>query len=289
MSPIITEIPPPSGGGGSQTLAQTLALGANANSIQITNGHAATAATSIPIFSQIPTLLSPTAVQTGDFTAAAGNLVPCDISAGSFTVTLPTAPADQTQVCVEVVARVTTGAPFYVTVACGGSDVLFIASGATSGIMGSGSVVFQYNASGAIWYAPGTGDLLPSGWQFGYDIYTTGNVNITGTTSGSPTTFLTCAAHVFDGAPVRSLLYLTSMITPSGVAATLQAGIFESGSLIQATTYNIGNNVNGIGFGGTLGWQLTPSAGSHTYTFAGWVSTGSGIVAQAISAEFMKV
>lgn len=47
--------------------------------------------------------LSPTAVKTSNYTANPGEMVLCDLSAGSFTVTLPLYPPDGTQVGVQIV------------------------------------------------------------------------------------------------------------------------------------------------------------------------------------------
>lgn len=221
---------------------------------------------------------SPTAVKTGNYTAAAGDLVACDISGGSFTVTLPTAPADKTQVCVEIVNRVTTIVshqfiPTYVTVATGGADVLFKASGATSGIMGRGSIIFQYNAAASIWYAPGTGDLLPTGWEFGYDEIVSDAV-ISATTEASGNTVITCAAHVFDGSPVNAIFEGGggfSMVAGS----TCVVSLFESTTQIGRLTSAVNNTALVLLFPYHGSFQFTPSAGSHTYTVTAFRATAN--------------
>ena len=96
--------------------------------------------------------LTPTAVKTTTYSAAANDFVPCDTTGGGFTVTFPTAPADGTRVGVKHVVR---GGTNVVTIATGGSDVFNVAAGATTGtvtLLNQG-VVFQYKATGAIWYA----------------------------------------------------------------------------------------------------------------------------------------
>lgn len=94
--------------------------------------------------------LAPTAVKTANYTAVVGDLVPCDTSGGVFTVTLPTAPADKSTIAVELVT-----AGNNLTVARGGSDVFHKTGGATSITMATANrvLVFQYKATGAIWYA----------------------------------------------------------------------------------------------------------------------------------------
>jgi hypothetical protein len=95
--------------------------------------------------------LTPTAVKTSAYTAAAGDFVPCDTTSGGFTVTLPTAPADGTVVGIKHVIQGSTNA---VTYATGGSDVLNKTGGATSGtlVLLAQAVVLQYKSSSAIWY-----------------------------------------------------------------------------------------------------------------------------------------
>lgn len=108
-----------------------------------------------------------TAVKTTTYVAAAQDLVPCDTATtGSFTVTLPTAPADRTLVCIKHVIQ---GGANVVTIACGGSDVINKAGGVTSATLPNvaESYLFQYKASGAIWYilahdAPRTAQYLAS-------------------------------------------------------------------------------------------------------------------------------
>lgn len=256
------------GGGGSGTVTS---VGSANGSVTVTNPT--TTPDLAVVFSKgSPT---PTAVKTSAYNAVVGDLIPCDISGGSFTVTLPTAPADKSQIVVEVVKRVTTGAPTYVTVACGGSDVLFIAAGATSGIIGRGSVVFQYNASGAIWYAPGTGDLLPTGWEFGYD-QITANVSVTSTTESSPTTVITCAAHVFDGGPVMAQFFTNSLV--NGGASQTLLNLWEGASNLGILINQSGTSIAPASVGM---YRFTPTAGSHSYVVNGWRAVANGTVTAA--------
>ena len=96
-------------------------------------------------------VLVPTAVKTTNYNAAVADLVPCNSSGGAFTVTLPTAPSDESLIAVKIV--VAPGG-HNVTIAAGGSDVFNVAAGATSltlSLLFQG-VVLQYKATGAIWY-----------------------------------------------------------------------------------------------------------------------------------------
>jgi hypothetical protein len=96
------------------------------------------------------TLLTPTAVKTTAYSAAAGDFVPCDSTSAGFAVTLPTAPADKTLIGVKHVIQ---GGTNSVTVITGGSDVFNKAGTTTLNLTSSSrGVVVQYKASTAIWY-----------------------------------------------------------------------------------------------------------------------------------------
>jgi hypothetical protein len=94
--------------------------------------------------------LTPTAVKSGAYAAAAGDLVRADASAGVVPLTLPNAPADKTQIAVKVTALTS---PNTVTVATQGADVFNATGGATSFTMRAPnqSAIFQYDATNHIW------------------------------------------------------------------------------------------------------------------------------------------
>lgn len=96
--------------------------------------------------------LTPTAVKTTNYSAAAGDFVPADISSAGWTLTLPTAPADGTVIGVKVIAYTY---PNVLTLQLGGSDVFNVAGGAQSGTLAilNQATLLQYKATGAIWYA----------------------------------------------------------------------------------------------------------------------------------------
>lgn len=123
-------------------------------------GDGAKAWASLPFSSTpSPLPLTPTLVKTANYTASANQIIPCDVSGGGFTVTIPTAPADGTGMVVKIVKQTTLPtAPNTLTFACGGSDVLNIASGSTSGALTlkGQAVRLQYSASAAIWYVIST-------------------------------------------------------------------------------------------------------------------------------------
>jgi hypothetical protein len=262
-------------GGGSGTVTS---VGSADSSVTVTNPTTTPdLSVSYSHITGAPAQLAPTAVKVANYNAVAADYVVCDVTGGAFTVTLPTAPADKTQIAVEIVAQTTTGAPKLLTVAAGGSDVFYVAAGATSILMGQPfvTVVFQYKASGAIWYAPGAGASLPSGFEFGYDPIVA-NVPITSSTEATGTTIISCAAHGFDGAPVLATFFSSGVF--AGVAGVMSLSLFESTTEQGVFVYTQG--VSGAQPGGAmLGClRFTPSAASHTYTVTGFRTVANGVV-----------
>jgi hypothetical protein len=96
--------------------------------------------------------LTPTAVKSGAYTAAAGDFVPVDASGGTVTVTLPAAPADRARIGVKIVAQAAT--PNTVTISRGGSDVFNKAGGSTALSLNAlfQGIIVQYASSTGIWY-----------------------------------------------------------------------------------------------------------------------------------------
>jgi len=100
--------------------------------------------------------LVPTAVKTANYSAAVSDAVPADISGGSWTLTMPTAPADKTLVAAKVIAIAPGNA---LTVAAGGSAVFDAPGGSATATLVelSQAKVWQYDAALAVWF-PFTGD-----------------------------------------------------------------------------------------------------------------------------------
>lgn len=95
--------------------------------------------------------LTPTAVKTANYTATAGEYVPVNTTSGSVTVTLPTAPADGTQIAVKIVS----GGNSCIVARGGSSDVFNVDSGSTTitlTAVGIG-VTLRYAAASSIWYS----------------------------------------------------------------------------------------------------------------------------------------
>lgn len=96
-------------------------------------------------------LLDHADVKTAPYTAAVNQRVPVDTTAGAVTITLPTAPANNTVV---VVKHVIQGGSNAVTVARGGTDVFNVAGGTTTHSLPlvNQAALFEYRSSTGVWY-----------------------------------------------------------------------------------------------------------------------------------------
>ena len=136
---------------------------------------------------------------------------------------------------------------------------------------------------GTTWYGAQAAPIGP-GYEFGYD-QITANVNATGTTEGTATTVITCSAHTFDGQPVIAKFHAPGMRPSTTLGSTIVIGLFESGTLINrlAQQGNWAGSANPFTTAeGSFRFQ--PSAGSHSYVVAAWVSSTTGTPAVAAGA-----
>ncbi len=125
------------------------------------------------------------------------------------------------------------------------------------------------------------------GYEIGYDQIVS-DTNITGT-SAPGTTFLTCAAHWFDGAPVLAHFFSPWVQTGASLLIIL---LYEDTTQI-ATIHDTrpGSNVQ---IGGAVGFlRFTPTIGPHTYKLTAFVSSGTGIIgaspgARSYSPAFLR-
>lgn len=253
--------------------------------------------------------LTPTAVKTSGYTAVVGDFVPVDTTSGSVTITLPTAPADKSQIAVKQVIR---GGTNTVTIAAGGSDVFNRAGGPTTLTLTLSNSAFslQYKSSTAIWYA--VSDDLPYGgllanaqtWSGVQTFVTpvlgtpasvtltnaTGLVASTGTTAtGTPSssTFLrgdnTWAAPAGTGTVTvvsSGSLTSTALVTGGG-SQTLQtaattATMDSSGNISTPGAITTGAGGANAGFVG-LGQGTAPSTGTTNIKIAAPASVTSYI------------
>lgn len=151
-----------------------------------------------------------------------------------------------------------------------GGSVSGVLSGVTiSGTGASGKVPVATSASAGAW-------TFPPGYEFGYDQITS-TINVTGTTQGTGTTIITCAAHTFDGSPV--------LVEFFGVAqlATIASDLFavtlnESGAAIaDLVTNRVGVATTPIDFWTVTGrLRFTPSAASHSYVITAYTASTTG-------------
>ena len=166
--------------------------------------------------------LVPTAVKTTTYAAAAGDFVPCDVTSAGFTVTLPTAPANETRIGLKIVA---TASSHLLTTATGGSDVFNVAGGPTTGtlVLLNQGVIFQYNASTAIWYAQSTDFPLGQIAAAVETGFTAAGQLYAGTGSGTGT--------LLAGGTTGQVLTATTASAPSWAAAAAGgAAIYGDGS-----------------------------------------------------------
>lgn len=132
----------------------------------------------------VPSQLIATSVKTSNYTAAANDFIPCNTTSGSFTVTLPTAPIDRTQVGVKMVIQGSTNT---VSIVTGGSDVFNKTGGGTTLTLSllNQAVTLMYSSSGAIWYVLAD-DLTLSSLDSRYQASLTNPVTGTGISSQVP-------------------------------------------------------------------------------------------------------
>ncbi len=115
-----------------------------------------------------------------------------------------------------------------------------------------------------------------AGFEIGYDQITS-NVNVGGTTFGTASTVITCAAHTFDGSPVLLTVFTPSLVPPSPASASIQVHLSESGSDLAVLGFlsNAGSTGQVV-VPATMQYRFTPSAGSHTYLIVAFVSVNTG-------------
>ena len=165
-------------------------------------------------------LFSQASVQTANCTVAAGTLVPCDTSAGSFTATLASAPFAGAMAGVK---QVNMSGSYYVTLACGGTDVFnknYAATASTSftlPLQSQGALV-QYAGAGTAWSFTGTSSTanltISSGPAFavGNVVYLAGGSLPAGLSANTRYYVVASASTTFQ----LSATYGGSAITPSG-------------------------------------------------------------------------
>lgn len=92
-----------------------------------------------------------TSLKTSNYTAAVDDYIPCDISGGSFAITLPTAPANNSKITILIVK---TSSAYTLSVSAGGTDKFNRTDGPATIYMGVSveSLVCTYQSSTGIWF-----------------------------------------------------------------------------------------------------------------------------------------
>lgn len=206
-------------------------------------------------------LLVPTLVKSSAYSANVTDLVPVDLSGASVAVTLPSAPADKSQIAVQVAA---TGTGNSCTVVTAGVDVFDRTGGGTTktlALLGE-FVVLEYKASGAIWYSIASG--APRASLDGRYVQTVTAGDSTVTVAGTATAPTVKVASIAESqvtnlttdlaakAPLASPTFTGTVTVPhvaaSGSAPTIAAGA-NNGTTPPTPTVT-GNDTRGtVSFG----------------------------------------
>lgn len=224
------------------------------------------------------TLLTPTAVKTGNYTAQAGDFIPVDTTSGNVTVSLPSAPTKVVKVGVKMVKQSSTN---HVTINCSGSDQ-FNDDGSTSATLSllNQGIILQYNPTAARWYVQAD-DLplsqLDTRYAANNVLTTLGDIvyeNSTPTPARLP------------GNTTTTKSFLTQTGTGSVSAApawgTIASGDLPTGTTsakgalqLDSTTGNI--NVDGSQAAGSNG--LAADSGHTHPANSGWIPSDNGFQA----------
>jgi hypothetical protein len=174
------------------------------------------------------TVLTSTAVKTSDYTAAANELVKADPTAGGFTITFPTAPADKTLIAIK---RIDISANA-LTLALGGSDVFNKAGGSNTAslTLGLQGIIAHYAASTAIWTV--IADDLPLS-QLDARFASTTDSRLSDTRT--PTDNSVTSAKIVDGAIVNADINATAAIALSKLAVDPLARTNHTGTQLAST------------------------------------------------------
>lgn len=146
-----------------------------------------------------------------------------------------------------------------------------------------------------VWNGTTWAMAFPVGYQFGYDQITT-PVTVSSGTEATGTTVISCAAHTFDGAPVKAKFQATrGQIAASD---TLAISLFEGATQIGRFCY-VGNAAAATLTSPLQGViQFTPTAAPHTYTVTAFRTSSNAVINAAAGGantdspcfvEFLKV
>ncbi len=138
---------------------------------------------------------------------------------------------------------------------------------------------FEYElAAGAVlvigdFYTP----AFPAGAEIAY-FELTSNVSVTSLTEATGTTVMSLGPIMFDGSPVICE-FSSILVTPNTTASFIGVGLFEGTTQItRLAQANVGSSSgnNQISLNVVGKYRFTPSAGVHSYTITGFVSSTTG-------------
>jgi hypothetical protein len=213
-----------------------------------------------PLVSQLKVV----AVKTANYTAAPGEFVPVDTTAGTPVITLPTNPDDATTIAVKRTVGVTNNA----SVVCGGSDVFNVTGGtATSTIsLLNMTQTYTYAKATHIWYVEtaipkGTLDGLYSGKLLGW------GQNTSDTTMGASVTAISLiggglSVPVTVGTKPVKIDY-GGICYHSGGNQGPGLALYEDGVKVDQVYFSTGIANQQVPLQRNIVRQ--PSAGAHTY------------------------
>lgn len=214
-------------------------------------------------------VLTSTPIKTANYTASANQLIRCDTTSSSFTVNLPTAPADKTVMAIKMV---TQGSTNTVTIQCGGSDAFNKIGGVTTATLSllNQSLYIEYYATDSVWIVISTDVPLSamdsrymlSGASAGGSLAgtypnptiasgaTIPSPSITGTGSAvvSSVSTNTLALGVTSTATAAgtTILLFTSTLKQIFTGSTTQTVTLPTTSVLAGLTFEIINNSTGL-------------------------------------------
>lgn len=156
-----------------------------------------------------------------------------------------------------------------------GTPGTWVALGSASGNIPSGGATGQVVGYGG---TSGTGAWeYPPGFEISYTEITS-PVGVSGTTSATATTVLAPGAIAFDGTTVLVTVFSPEIVcTTASLTGTFVVSLFEGSTEIGQLGIVRSNNTTGTNFEPFTGhYRFTPSAGSHTYAVACYVSSTTG-------------
>lgn len=103
----------------------------------------------------------------------------------------------------------------------------------------------------------------------------TAPVNIAGTSQGTATTIITCAAHTFDGGQVMLTVYTPQLYLGTGGTNSANVNVLEGATQLAVMGVFVGP-ASGLSSAYVCTYVFTPTAASHTYTIKAWVANTTG-------------